>query len=63
MFSDMYGVCASRKFMPEEAITAYVGTAIGAYNGERDDYKGYREMERMAVVSGGKPKGVGMSWW
>ena len=27
----------------------YVGRVIGAYDGERDDYEGYREMERMTT--------------
>ena len=32
----------------------YVGDDIGAEEGELDDYKGYREMERMEAVGGGR---------
>ena len=46
---EMYGVYASRDYSSGEAITAYVGKIIGAYDGERDDYAGYREMERVSA--------------
>ena len=46
---DMYGVYASHEYCSGEAITVYVGKVIGAYDGEKDDYAGYREMERVSA--------------
>ena len=44
----MFGLYAAHRFEAEDPITVYVGTDIGAADGELDDYKGYRAVETMA---------------
>ena len=46
---DMYGLYASRRYDSGEAITVYVGHDIGAADGNEDDYKAYRTIERDAA--------------
>ena len=46
---DMYGLYAARRYDSGEAITVYVGHDIGAADGNEDDYKAYRTIERDAA--------------
>ena len=50
----MYGLYAACRFESTDPMTVYVGEDIGAEDGELDDYKGYREMERMERDGGGR---------
>ena len=46
------GVYASRRYDSGEAITVYVGHDIGAADGNEDDYKAYKTIERDAAPCG-----------